>query len=501
MTPVALVSTPTIADAPSKPNSPSPEREMVGGTIRIFLGEALALPTGLIVTAILTRELGPTGYGGFTLAITAVTWIEWSIAAMFARASFKYVAEATDWRPVATTMIRMRLIMSVVAALGLAALAGPIAALLGAPELKGYLRLFAIDIPIFTAAQAHSNILVGIGAFRQRAWLSAGRWIARLVLVALLVELEFSIEGAIWASIGASIVELTIARYFVQPEIFRRSDFPARQLLQQALPLTLFAVSMRLFDKMDLFFLKALGASSADAGFYGGAQNLAIVPALVALSFSPLLLSTIARLMRDGADAQARQVARQALRWMVALAPFAAAAAAAGPEIVRLILGEAFLAAVTPFRLLIFAGLALGIVSTSTAILTAWGKAAWTFYLTAPIVPLAVAGHLALIPRFGPPGAALVTLSIATLAAIVTVVAVHRLSGASPPVGTLLRSAALSCIAYVITLSVPAAGAMLLVKLVVVCVAIGMGFLLLGERHSAGGLRFRHLASGGQPSL
>jgi O-antigen/teichoic acid export membrane protein len=458
-----------------------PGRQTLEGTVRIFLAEALILPTGLVTTVILTRELGPEGYGWFTLAASAVGWIEWSISAIFARASYLFLAQAADWRPVAAEILRLRLIVSVAAALVLFALAGPIAGLLREPVLETYLRLFAIDIPIFGAASAHNNILVGIGAFRHRAWPSAARWISRLVLIAVLTGLGFSIEGAIWASIGASLVELIAARCFVKPGLFLRSEFPVGRLWQQALPLTLFALSLRLFDRLDLFFLKALGASSAEAGWYGGAQNLSIVPGLVALSFSPLLLSTITRLIKDGAEAQARELARQSLRWIVALAPFAAMSAAAATEIVRLILGETFLGAARPLALLVFAALALVLVSAGTAILTAAGKATWTFYLTGPMVPVAAAGHLLLIPRFGIGGAALVTLITAALAALASVLAVHRLWRVLPPLPTVLRSVAISGGAYAVTAGWPAAGVMVVVKLVVVSVSIGLAFVLLGE--------------------
>src|SRR5205809_765178 len=83
-------------------------------------------------------------------------------------------------------------------------LSGPIAALLGTPALTGRLRLFAGDIPLFCLAQAHRNILVGLGEFQQRALAAAARWTSRLVLVLLFVGLGWSIDGAILGSIGAS---------------------------------------------------------------------------------------------------------------------------------------------------------------------------------------------------------------------------------------------------------------------------------------------------------
>ena len=367
----------------------------------------------------------------------------------------------------------------------LALLAGPIAMVLGEPALEGYLRLFAIDIPLFGAAQAHANVLVGIGAFGQRAWLSVSRVFARLVLIAALVGMGYSVEGAIWASIGASIVELLVARRFVKPDIFRRSTFSATLLWQQAVPLTLFAVTTRLFDKMDLFFLQALGGSNELAGLYGGAQNLSIVPALVSMSFSPVLLSSISRLIRDGAEIEAKALAREALRWTVALAPFAAIAAAASPEIVRLVLGEAFAGAARPLSLLVFAAAAMVIVSAGTAVLMAAGKSGWAVYLTGPMVPLAAAGHVLLIPRFGASGAASVTLIVATLTAFATLAAIHRLWGVVPPGLTFLRAAALCVVAYVMTAAWPAAGLMVPVKLAAISIFVGCAFLLIGERMPA----------------
>ncbi len=90
------------------------------------------------------------------------------------------------------------------AAGALVLLAAPLATLLGEPALRWYLRLFAVDIPIFGLAHAHRHILVGFGDFKARALGSAARWLTRLLLVALLVQLGLAITGAILGSIGGS---------------------------------------------------------------------------------------------------------------------------------------------------------------------------------------------------------------------------------------------------------------------------------------------------------
>src|SRR5437773_12508034 len=105
----------------------NPRKHMVEGTIRVFLAEALLLPTGLITAAFLTRKLAPEGYGLFAVAASLVAWIEWSITAIFSRAAFKLIGEADDWRPIGSALARIHLALGGGMALLLCLSAGSIA--------------------------------------------------------------------------------------------------------------------------------------------------------------------------------------------------------------------------------------------------------------------------------------------------------------------------------------------------------------------------------------
>ncbi len=120
------------------------------------------------------------------------------------------------------------------------------------------------------------------------------------------------------------------------------SQFPIRKLFDYALPLFLYAAGMRLFDKVDLLALTILGGSVETAGIYGAAQNLALVPGIFALSFSPLLLATLSRLTSAGQEQAARKVASDALRVILLMLPFAAIAGGASREISVMCFGPAF---------------------------------------------------------------------------------------------------------------------------------------------------------------
>ncbi len=458
-----------------------PRRHMLDGTIRIFLAEALFPLTGIITAAFLTRRLGPEGYGLLTLAATLVAWVEWTIGSLFSRATIKLVGEAEDWQPVGAAVMRLHLAISSGAVLLLWLLAPLIATLLNEAVLATYLRLFALDIPLCSLAHTHKNILVGIGSFSPRALASAGRWIARLLLIILLVEMGLSVQGAILGSIGASLVDLAIGRFYIHPSLLRASDFSSRQLWSEAMPLFLLALSLGLYNKLDLLMLKGLGGTATLAGIYGAAQSLSLAPGIFAVSFSPLLLSTLSRILRTGESGLAKETGRDAMRIIIGLLPFAAMIAGATPEVVGLIFGPAFLPAAPLLAVLIFGALAQVMISTATAILTAAGKSGWTFALTGPLLPLVIVGHLLMIPRLGAVGASLVTTTFACLGALATVLAVYRLWRILPPLPTLCRSALLCVLAYALASLWSSPGLLLLLKLPLIGIIIIFSFLLLGE--------------------
>lgn len=461
---------------PNSPDSLNPGQQVLGGTLRNFAAEALILPTGLITAAFLTRRLGPADYGYYTLAAATIAWLEWTIISVFSRSTIKFVSESDDWHPIGAVVLRWHLIISMAAMLSVFLGANLLAKLFDADILASYLRLFALDIPLFSLAHAHTNILLGLGSIRERAIACASRWTARLILIVLFVEMGFSVEGAILGSIGASIVELCIGRYFVRPSLSCKKKIQLRSFWNYSAALFMFVLSIRLFERIDLFALKALGGTAAQAGFYAAAQNLTLVPGLFALSFSPILLAVLSRTLRKDQNEKAKQTARDAMRAVILLLPLAGMIAGASTEIVEIIFGNSFRDAAPLLSFLIFGAIGMVMISVATTILTAAGKPGWTFTLTGPIVPSAIIGNMIMIPRMGPLGASIVTTVLSVLVASGAVLAVHRLWHIMPSGKTFCRSALVTIIVYLGAYLWPAEGLWLLLKLT--CVA-GIGVVLL----------------------
>ena len=458
----------------------SATREVLGGSARVFIAESLILPTALVTAGFLTRRLGPSAYGILTLATAIVAWIEWTLTALFARASVKLVADADDWRPAGAAVLRLFGATGLIGAIALWSAATPIASLMHEPSLGRYLRLLALDIPLFMLSQAHLQILVGTGAYTTRATVAVWRWTTRMMLVIGFVAAGLSIDGAILGILGASAIELIVARWFVKPTL-RHSNGAERALWSLALPLFVAAMSMRLFDKLDLFTLKALGGSAALAGQYGAAQNLTIIPGLVALSLATLLISTLSRSMRAGDAAGARTLARNALRGVLLLFPFAGMTAAAATAVSTVIFGREFAPTGPLLSLLIFGAIATVMISTVSAMLTAAGRATWTMYVALPIPLVAVIAHLLVIPRLGAMGAATVTLSVAIGGAVLALIAMYRAWRVLPPLGTTLRALVVTVLAYAMAAVWDASGAAVVVEILVISMLIPVAFAALGE--------------------
>jgi len=461
--------------------STQPGRQMLEGSIRNFFAEALFPLTALVMAAFLTRRLGPDGYGLLVLAVTLIVWIEWSLNSVFSRATIKYVGETKDWQAIGVATANLQLMVGTGAMVIVWVAAVPLSRVLNEPDVARYLCLLSLDIPIFSLVQAHRHILTGIGAFGPCAAVSAGRSVARLVLTVLLVEVGLSIDGAILGTIGASVVEFTIARRAVQPALFRRVFIAEWPLWDYAFPLFFSAVSVNCLVRLDLFALKALGGTAVQAGLYGAAQNLALLPGLVGTAVLPFLLSTLSRVLSTGDAPLGKELGRNAMRVALYLLPVAAVVAGASEEIVVFFFGELFDLSAPILAILITGSVAVLVMTVAITILIAIGNPRVALALTAPLVPIALVGHLIAIPRWGASGAATVTTLLGTAGAVAAVWTVYRLWDLAPPAGTLWRSLVIAALIFGFSLVWPVVGILILAKLLVAGVLIVLAYLALGE--------------------
>jgi len=458
-----------------------PQRSgLARGTLRVLLAESLVVPAGLVTAAFLGRAFGPADFGLFMLAASIVLTLQWMVVAMFSRATVKLVTEAADWRPAGAAVLRWNAGAGTAMALGLWLVSGRLAVALGEPLLAPTLTLFALEIPIGSAAAACRSVLSGLEAYRARAMTGALRWILRPLLIIGLVQLGFSVTGAVAGSILAAAATFVVAQSLARVPL-TAGAFPAGRLWRLALPVFALAVSLRLLDRVGLFALKAFGGTADEVGWYAAAQGLAVVPGLFAMSFTPLLLAALTAALARGDEATARRVAHIALRLAIGFLPLAAFGAAAAPELIDALFGPGFEPAATLAGPLLLAATALAVISVSTAILIAKDRVTQAGACLWPVLPIAVMAHTVVVPRFGPAGAAMVTCAAACVGAVATVTVVFTVWRLDAPGGTFVRSVLVGCGVAVLAVLWPAPGAWVILKGAVATLAIAAGFAALGE--------------------
>jgi len=323
--------------------------------------------------------------------------------------------------------------------------------------------------------------LVGRGYFGSRAFLIAGYWLSRMVLIFLFVGLWPSVFGAIMALITTYALMLIGSRFFVNPALLGNPDLSFNNLWDFALPLFFYAVGISLFNRLDLFFVKGLSRIPEAAGFYGAAQNLTIVPALFMASLSPLLLSKLSLLCSQGNKTSAKEIIRKAVRLTFNLLPFAGMAAGAATEVVLMIYGQLYFPAGRILAILIFASIGVSMIVVSSSALIAADRPELTFYLIIPIVVLAFGAYFVFVPRFGTIGAAGVTTGLSWFGACCSLLAVYRIWGVRLPFSTILRSIIICVFAYLFALKWHTPDFLLLLKLPIISVIIILSIVLLGE--------------------
>jgi len=426
-------------------------RRVAAGAVKVFAADALVVPTGVLAAAFLTRSLGPELYGLFTVAASIVLWVETAATMLLNRTAVKFIAESDNWSAVAARLNRVQLAVSLAAAGAVVASAPAIAGWLHSPPLIPLLRLLALDIPVFALASLHRAFLIGRGAFDRVAFPTATRWLVRLALVFLLVDIGLSVTGAILATLGGSVASLVATRVSIRPPLWGRVSGSIPGMWGYALPLFLGAMATQAFSRLDLLMVKGLVESPGAAGFYGAAQNMAIGPGLLAAAFSPLLLGILTGLARDGQGREVQAMVQQVFRLMLVLLPFVAVASTAAPDLAVLVYGPAFLQAGPAAGILFFASAALFIVSITSAIVTALGRPYLALILAAPLAPAALGAHLIVVPRFGPAGAAAVTAVLAWTAAAAGVLVAARRAHVRLPLNTWLRVIGVTIAAYILS--------------------------------------------------
>ncbi len=386
----------------------SASRVVARNFLALGIGEVVARLIAFGAMAYAARVLGPSSYGiiGFATAVllylnrVADFGIEVSGVRSLAR-------DPQQLDRIASSVLTIRLLIAcglvvVTSAIGLIAL----------PHPDG-LILAVYSLALLPVAIGTRWIYLGLEKARAVSVARAAGEMLMALLVVLLVRGPGDVLRAPIAQVAgdsiAAILLIRVLRRRGHPLWFR-FDWPAvRPLFRSGWPLLLSALLGLLIYNSGLIILRLVRGTEA-VGYYAAAYMLISFLVNLGLSYRMSLLPTLTRLAHS--IPHKRELYRSAMAYVFAISiPIALGGFLLAPQIITVVFGEGYSAAIPVLQLLIWSVPLCLLRDVPSAALLADGREDLFFRLTAWGAALNLLLNALLIPRYGMVGAAAATVA------------------------------------------------------------------------------------------
>jgi O-antigen/teichoic acid export membrane protein len=397
-----------------------------------FLGQAVVVLSGALLTVALAQLLGADSYGLFSLALS-VLWVAQIFSrAGIAKSAARYVAEYRGSDPGQIPhllkysffyLLTVILLVSSVMAAG----HRYFASLIGEPDLAPLLLVGVLLIIFATLKRFSRIVLQGFEAIRFGAVIHATDRGLRLIVAITLVSLGYGALGALLGYVIAFAITSAVGIFYIYIKFYRGKERSpvakglSKRILRYAFPLTATSTGNVIDRRMDTILI----------GFYLGPVSVAyyaITKQIVGFIKMPVdalgftLAPTYKSQQAKGNSKTATRIYEEALsHGLLVYIPAAAGLALIAEPLIRLIFGQQYLGAVPVLRIMVIYALMLSISTLTSDALDYLGHARERAIIRTTSAFANVFLNIILIPRIGVEGAAIatvVTYSAYTLATV-----------------------------------------------------------------------------------
>ena len=423
----------------------------------------LGLASGLAMSVVLARGLGPALMGDFSFLMWAFRTLDAVAGLGFGLALVRYSADALARdegavaRGVIGVLLRWQIVSVAMVALGTIVVTEALAP----PSLRWPLIVGALGLVPMAIEGLFMRATYGAQRYDLTAQVSAIKTVLVLAISAVLVVMGAGLTAIVLGQVLGTVLSCVLqvrgalSLYPRQPQAVA----PALrdELGRYVISLSIVRVLETLvWDRSEIFFLK-LWVPPQDIAFYSLAAGLASRAMIVPAIFVGPLLPALASLHGGGDHGEFGRLYRLALRSVMLVgAPIAAVSAGLAPALVFLLYGEAYTPVATLYRILIVVGM-LGVArDVAWAALRAVGDR--RSMLTATAVTAAVDLGLAalLVRSWGTAGAVAANTVAQVTVSVWAFVALRRLAGSRLPLGDLSRIGVAAALALLVAAAIGA---------------------------------------------
>lgn len=391
-----------------------------------IVGKGISVALGVVITIILTRYLGPDGYGTYTFVLVFVTMFgvigDWGLSLVTVREASKNESDAAE---IIGNVLIFRLLLS------LLAVAASIIAVHLLPyssqirQLVSIFSFFLIATSIKTSLQIIFNVKL---VMHYWAISEAIANIVYLLLVWLIVATSAGIYWIMVAAVVDQIASMVVAGVLGFRLIPFKLSFKSRyvqNLFWEALPMGGILVLFTIYNRIDTIILSAFKGEVA-VGYYGAAYKIYEVLTVPAAYFANSVLPVISNL----AVSNKKRLVNIYKRCLTVLLLMGFTVAGVNyllaPLAINLIAGQDFSPAVPALQLLSLALIASYFNHLNGYTILALGRQ-WSSLLVAAIaLGVNLALNLVFIPRFSFLAAAFITFLTEGLIVILSLLVIRN---------------------------------------------------------------------------
>ncbi len=445
------------------------------GTLWLFAGRVFFMISGLVISVLLARGLGPVDFGLYGLAVSLLTWtqllVNWAVPGAVAR-----LAPVHGYDPRIAGTATTLLLGAALLLYALVWLAAPtLERVAGTPGTAAVVRLLFLDLLFLSALAAWQAVFLTHGRL---GWIAATLVLqtgVKLVVVALLFAVGLDIWRVILAHLAGSAVAVAVVALRERLPTPTFTPGYARALTLGTLPLLVYMLVYQFQANVGVWWVAAAGGTDQlDAtGQFTAAAQVARILTLVPSVLSGVLFARVAEAMARGRRDEASTELATAVRYaLLLLLPALAAFAAAADRMVALLYGPAYGPAADMLRLLALAGAATALMDVLLHAGMGAGRP-WIGPLVAGLVlPAALGAGLWLVPWLHGLGVAAALAAGSLLALAVAAVVIRRRLAIPVTAATLLKVSLSSMILYWILKTWHVSGIWLLPQFA----ALGLGY-------------------------
>src|SRR4051812_28723874 len=399
--------------------APAGARRMVRTFAGLLGGEMMTRATMLVAALIAVRVLAPGAFGAYTYAVALASIANFVIDLGLASLVTRDVAEDAERAPhLLGAFVKAQLLLAALTFALVAALAT--SGLVSGPASVAAILLATAAVAIASLARPYEATITGLGRaelLTLTRGLRGAALIAATAIAAMLWETPEALLGgmAVAEAFGALATVVLCTALVVRPAL-RAPSRDLRRLLRAAIPFALLAGFNVIYLRVDTLMLGWLDTDVA-VGNYGVASRVMETALVLPAYYGSAFLATVGR--TGARTPRARVQTAGAVRNVLLLTvPFAVALAYAATPLVDLIAGSEYEEAGTILTLLC----PMLVLIASYGVLANLQVALDHVSLLVRILGLAlvakIAINLAVIPAYGPKGAAIVASSVEACAVV-----------------------------------------------------------------------------------